>query len=96
MKQVKIVGVKQFVEEECSIPIVNNDQVLIKVEICGICGSDIHSYTGHHPFVNPPIVLGHEYSGIIKKKGNNVINLHIGDRVTSEIVVNCGKCLNNI
>jgi len=92
MKQVKLIGIKRFKEEECPIPKVNEDQVLIKIEICGICGSDVHSYTGHHPFVHPPIVLGHEYSGIVVKKGNNVINLDVGDRVTSEIVINCGKC----
>jgi len=44
MKQVKLTGIKRFAEEECPIPKVNEDQVLIKIEICGICGSDASSY----------------------------------------------------
>jgi len=92
MKQIQLVDVKKFQEQEVPVSEINDNQVLIEVKFCGICGSDIHSYTGCHPFVNPPIVLGHEYSGIIKKKGNNVLDLHVGDLVTSEIVENCGEC----
>ena len=92
MKQVKLISVEKFQEEEVDIPRPNDNQVLIKVKACGICGSDIHSYTGHHPLVKPPIVLGHEYSGIIKEVGDKVEGLKKGDLVTAEIVVNCGKC----
>jgi len=92
MKQVELVSIKKFQEQEVPVPEIKNNQVLVEVNFCGICGSDIHSYTGSHPFVHPPIVLGHEYSGIIKKKGDNVLDLHVGDLVTSEIVVNCGEC----
>ncbi len=94
MKEVELVAVEEFEEKEVKVPEIKEDEVLIKVETCGICGSDVHSYTGHHPFVDPPIVLGHEYAGIIKEIGNKVKGLKIGERVTSEIVINCGECHN--
>ena len=94
MKQVELVAVEEFEEKEVEVPDIKEDEVLIEVETCGICGSDVHSYTGHHPFVDPPIVLGHEYAGIIKKVGEEVTGLEIGQRATSEIVINCGKCHN--
>ena len=72
MKQIKLVGEKEFEFNEVSVPEVDPNQVLIKVKACGICGSDIHSYKGKHPFVDPPIVLGHEYLGIVEKKGSEV------------------------
>ena len=95
MKQVKLVGEKEFEFNKVSIPKVNPEQVLIKVKACGICGSDIHSYKGKHPFVDPPIVLGHEYLGIVEKKGSKVSsNIEVGDLVTSELALNCGECYN--
>ncbi|SDL65719.1 zinc-dependent alcohol dehydrogenase [Halarsenatibacter silvermanii] len=94
MKEIELVDIEKFAEKEVEIPEVGPDQVLIEPEIFGICGSDVHSYTGHHPFVDPPIVLGHEYSGIVRKVGENVDDLEIGQRVTSEIVINCGVCHN--
>lgn len=95
MKQIKLVDEKSLEMEETKKPIIKDDEVLIEVEVCGICGSDVHSYKGEHPFVSPPIVLGHEYTGIVKEVGNNVTrNINIGDRVTSELVINCGECYN--
>lgn len=94
MKQIKLIGEREFVLEEVPVPDVGPDEVLIEVETCGICGSDIHSYKGEHPFVDPPIVLGHEYSGIVKQIGSDVSEIKIDDRVTSELVINCGSCYN--
>ncbi|MFW6380903.1 MAG: zinc-dependent alcohol dehydrogenase [Bacillota bacterium] len=94
MKEVELVGVEEFEEKEVEVPEIEPDQVLIEVETCGVCGSDVHSYTGHHPFVDPPIVLGHEYAGIIREVGDEVTDLEVGQRVTSEIVINCGQCHN--
>ncbi len=92
MKEIELVDIEEFIEKEVEVPEVGPEQVLIEPEIFGICGSDVHSYTGHHPFVDPPIVLGHEYSGIVKEIGEDVDNLEEGQRVTSEIVINCGVC----
>jgi len=80
--------------EEVKIPGVKENEVLIQVKVCGICGSDIHSYKGRHPFVHPPIVLGHEFSGIISRPGSKVNSFQEGDKVTVEPNIVCGSCYN--
>lgn len=67
-------------------------QVLIAVKRVGICGSDIHVYHGMHPFTKYPVTQGHELSGQIVALGDGVSDLHIGQRVTIEPQVFCGKC----
>lgn len=74
-------------------PTINDDQVKIRVEYSGICGSDIHSYKGEYNNLRPPLVLGHEFSGIVTEIGKNVTGIQVGDRVTSETTFEiCGKC----
>lgn len=74
-------------------PTINDEQVKIKVEYSGICGSDIHSYKGEYNNLRPPLVLGHEFSGIVTEIGKNVTGIQVGDRVTSETTFEiCGKC----
>ena len=74
-------------------PTINDDQVKIKVEYSGICGSDIHSFKGEYNNIKPPVVLGHEFSGIVTEIGKNVTGIKVGDRVTSETTFEiCGEC----
>jgi L-iditol 2-dehydrogenase len=73
-------------------PELGPDDVLIQVKACGICGSDIHGMDGSTGRRLPPIVMGHEASGIIAKLGNNVQNWKTGDRVTFDSTVSCGDC----
>lgn len=93
MKQVTLVAPKKFEVSEVPVPEINDDQILIKVKTVGICGSDIHAYFGHHPFMSCPIVLGHEASGEIVKLGANVKNLAIGDRIVMRPQKICNECL---
>lgn len=74
-------------------PTINDDQVKIKVKYSGICGSDIHSYKGEYKNLRTPVVLGHEFAGIVTEIGKNVTETKVGDRVTSETTFYiCGKC----
>ncbi len=82
------------------VPSVGNDQVLIRVAACGICGSDTHTYEtdgdGYIIFSGPtklPSILGHEFSGEIVEVGKDVVGFAKGDIVTSESIMWCGKCL---
>ncbi|MBC8585826.1 zinc-dependent alcohol dehydrogenase [Youxingia wuxianensis] len=77
---------------EVPIPDIKDDEVLIEVAYAGICASDLHAYNGLHTFRKPPVILGHEVSGTIVKKGPNVENLEIGDMVTAIPVVTCLEC----
>jgi alcohol dehydrogenase/L-iditol 2-dehydrogenase len=66
-------------------PEINEDEVLLEVGAVGICGSDLHQYTGQHSWkVNYPVVLGHEFGGVIAKTGARVRKFREGDRVVSE------------
>jgi len=78
---------------EILIPVINHDEVLIKVHYTGICGTDVHIYTDQFPVYYPPVILGHEFSGEIVKLGKNVINWNLGDRVVAECQsLVCGTC----
>ncbi len=76
---------------DAEIPKINPEEVLVEVKFTGICGTDIHIYHDN-AFYTPPIILGHEYSGLIVEKGSEVKGLDIGDRVTSPATIPCGKC----
>jgi len=77
--------------EERPEPSIDVDSVSIKVKWSSLCGTDSHIYRGNFP-VNAPLVLGHDFSGIVAEVGVNVTTLRIGDRVTAEPVRYCGKC----
>jgi L-iditol 2-dehydrogenase len=68
------------------------DDVLIRVEACGICGSDVHGYDGSSGRRIPPIVMGHEAAGTIAAVGSKTDGAHEGDRVTFDSTVYCGTC----
>jgi alcohol dehydrogenase/L-iditol 2-dehydrogenase len=66
-------------------PEIGEDDVLLAVEAVGICGSDLHQYTGKQSWkVNYPVVLGHEFGGIVAERGKRVRGFREGDRVVSE------------
>ena len=69
------------------------EQILIKTEYAGICGSDLHAYEGRHPFRKPPVVLGHELSGTVVRFGEKVVGYELGDRVTVMPIESCGNCM---
>ena len=80
---------------DCEMPEAGPGEVLIKVECCGVCGSDVHffRYGRIGEKIAPvPFVLGHEISGTVIKTGENVTALKIGDRVAVEPGTPCGSC----
>ena len=88
--RVKEPGVIDYIERE--VRDLGEDEVLISVKASAICGSDLHIYKGKHPSVTLPATIGHEFSGVIEKKGSKVNNFNIGDRVTLEPCIVCGEC----
>ena len=74
-------------------PEVSGDLVKIKVAYSGICGTDLHAFKGTYPSTKPPVILGHEFSGIVTEVGPDVKKIKVGDRVTSETTYKtCGVC----
>lgn len=78
--------------QDVAIPAVGPEQVKVKMKRIGVCGSDIHVYHGKHPYTSYPVVQGHEVSGEIVETGSAVIDFKIGDKVTIQPQVVCGKC----
>jgi L-iditol 2-dehydrogenase len=74
------------------VPALDPNEVLVKVEACGICGSDVHGYDGTSGRRIPPIVMGHEAAGTIAALGRDVTGFSIDDRVTFDSTVYCGHC----
>ncbi|MBQ2990355.1 MAG: zinc-dependent alcohol dehydrogenase family protein [Clostridia bacterium] len=70
------------------------EDVLVKVHACGVCGTDVHIYHGEEGSapVTPPVVLGHEFSGVVEKIGSQVTLCSVGDHVTLDPNMYCGKC----
>jgi L-iditol 2-dehydrogenase len=67
------------------IPEIGEGDLLVSVEAVGVCGSDLHQYAGTHSWpVNYPVVLGHEFSGVVAKVGDRAKGFREGDRVVSE------------
>ncbi len=69
-----------------------DDDLLIRVRACGICGSDVHGYDGSTGRRLPPIVMGHEAAGIVEAVGGAVKEFRLGDHVTFDSTVFCGRC----
>lgn len=92
MLQQIVVNPKEITFKEVDIPKVKQGNVLIKMMRIGVCGSDIHVYHGQHPYVTYPLTQGHEVSGKIVEVGEGVTDLKVGQRVTIEPQVVCGKC----
>jgi L-iditol 2-dehydrogenase len=73
-------------------PVAGDDDVLIRVKACGICGSDVHGFTGKTGRRIPPLIMGHEAAGIVEGLGKNVSGFKKGDRVCFDSTVYCNKC----
>jgi L-iditol 2-dehydrogenase len=73
-------------------PEVAADEVLVRVAVCGICGSDVHGYDGSTGRRIPPLVMGHEAAGTIEAVGRDVRKYRAGDCVTFDSTVYCGEC----
>ena len=88
---------KPLVIEEVPAPSPGPGQVLIRVEACGVCHSDLHLAEGDWDLLRPitkvPLILGHEVAGVVSELGESVITLQIGDRVgVPWLHWSCGEC----
>lgn len=92
MKAAVFYGPEDLRIEERDIPTINKDEVLIKVEYCAICGTDVRIYFNGQANVIPPRIIGHEISGVIEAVGDNVENYNKGEKVLLAPMISCGKC----
>ena len=81
--------------ESATVPAIGPTDVLVRVKIASICGTDLHIYgwdRWSQGRIKPPVTLGHEFCGVIEKVGSEVSALQAGDFVSAEMHVNCGHC----
>jgi L-iditol 2-dehydrogenase len=83
----------RFELTEADVPKVGDDELLVKVKYCGICGSDLHAYSGKNQFSRFPYVPGHELVGIVEKAGRKASGFRPGQVVTVEPGIPCTRCL---
>ena len=87
MKALVLENYKELIYKEVPDPVIKDDEVLVRVMACGICGSDVHGYDGSTGRRVPPLIMGHEASGIISETGSAVTAWKAGDRVTFDSTV---------
>jgi L-iditol 2-dehydrogenase len=92
MKALLLSGYTRLEMTELPMPRPGPGEVLVRVEACGICGSDVHGYDGSSGRRIPPIVMGHEAAGTVAATGAEVANVEEGERVTFDSTVYCGEC----
>jgi L-iditol 2-dehydrogenase len=92
MKSLLLSAYNQLDIAEMPLPAVGAGEVLVRVEACGICGSDVHGYDGSSGRRIPPIVMGHEAAGTVAAVGAGVKGYAEGGRVTFDSTVYCGEC----
>lgn len=90
MRAAVYTGPQKLEVRNITIPSISEDEVLLKIHSCGVCGTDIVKY--QYDMVKPPVVLGHEVAGTIEKVGKNIAKFAIGDRVVVAHHTPCYAC----
>jgi L-iditol 2-dehydrogenase len=85
-------GGKNIKIEDALKPKIKDNEVLVKVKAVSICGSDLHAYLGVSKRRVPPLVMGHEFSGVVVEIGGTAGGIKSGERVVVEPIISCGKC----
>lgn len=92
MKALLLTAPSRLEFTEFADPKPQDDEVLLRIRACGICGSDIHGWDGSTGRRRPPLIMGHEASGEIAALGAHVTGWRAGDRVTFDSTISCGHC----
>lgn len=91
MKALRLESIGHLFVRDVEKPAPGPDDLLVKVEACGICGTDRHLLHGEFPST-PPVTIGHEFAGIVEAMGSAVTGFKIGDRITGDPNISCGRC----
>lgn len=92
MKAIVYYGVENIKIEQLPIPECNENELRVKIDACSVCGTDLKAYKSGNPRIKAPIVMGHEFTGIIDVVGENVKGYNLGERIVMATSVSCGSC----
>ena len=93
MKALVLEKYKKLALQDVLVPETASTEVLIRGKSCGICGSDIHGFDGSSGRRIPPLIMGHEASGVVENIGSEVSHFRPGDRVTFDSMISCSHCV---
>jgi L-iditol 2-dehydrogenase len=93
MKALVLEEYGKFLYKEMPMPEIGAGDVLVRIMACAVCGSDVHGMDGSTGRRIPPVVMGHEASGIVMSVGADVGDISVGDRVTFDSTIYCGQCI---
>jgi L-iditol 2-dehydrogenase len=91
MKAVRLEATGQLFLRDVEKPVPGPDELLVRIEACGICGTDRHLFLGEFPS-KPPVTLGHEFAGLVEAVGSGVTDFRPGMRITGDPNIACGRC----
>lgn len=91
MKALRLESIGHLFVRDVEKPRPGPDDLLVRVEACGVCGTDRHLLHGEFPS-RPPVTIGHEFAGIVEAMGADVTGFKIGDRITGDPNISCGRC----
>lgn len=91
MKALRLESTGHLFVREVEKPVPGPGDLLVQVEACGVCGTDRHLFHGEFP-CTPPVITGHEFSGIVEAVGSDVSGFAVGDRITGDPNISCGRC----
>lgn len=92
MRQVVLAAPGQVSITDAPIPSPTTGELLVRSRVVGVCGSDLHALAGEHPFIDLPVVPGHEAVGVVAAAEETGNGPHVGDRVLVEPNLVCGRC----
>jgi 2-desacetyl-2-hydroxyethyl bacteriochlorophyllide A dehydrogenase len=91
MQAARLHQVGRMVIEDVARPVPGAHELLVRIEACGICGSDRHMFRGEYPTARP-VTLGHEFCGVVEEAGDAVEGFRIGTRISGDPNIACGQC----
>lgn len=91
MRAVRLLEPHAMVVEDLARPTPGAGDIVVRVEMAGICGSDRHMFRGEYPTAKP-VTLGHEFCGIVEQLGEGAKRVQIGERITADPNIGCGAC----
>lgn len=94
MKAAVYYGKHNLKVTDVEVPPVKGKQVKVRIKYCGVCGTDFHIYNGDSgaATVTPPVIIGHEFSGVVEETGPEVTSVKVGDKVSVDPNDMCGEC----
>jgi L-iditol 2-dehydrogenase len=92
MKAAVYQGKEQLIVQDVPDPVLKDGEILLEIDACSVCGTDLRTYRHGDKKIEAPRVLGHEFCGRVVESRATVSNVKVGDRVVMYIVMSCGEC----